>query len=313
MKILAPDYYKNFKCIAGDCKHSCCIGWEIDIDEETYSYYKTVEGEFGEKLRKNIVENDGVACFRMMKGDRCPFLNEQGLCDVILTLGYDKISQVCDDHPRFRNFYSDRTEIGLGLCCEAAAKIILSQKEKTKLIGIEDEDELLWEDEEDFLLDREEIFKVLQDRTKSVDMRVKEVLDMCEVNFPNKTIKEWAEIYYGFEKLDEERDLILNRLMTADESELVLPVKEEYELWFENLLVYFTFRHLTESLDDDRFKERIAFVVLSYIMIKSAVAVHYNSKGNVTIDDITEICRVYSSEIEYCPDNIESLLGILDC
>mgnify|MGYP006874698003 CR=1 FL=1 len=35
-----PDYYKEFKCIAGECRHSCCIGWEIDIDEETYKRMK---------------------------------------------------------------------------------------------------------------------------------------------------------------------------------------------------------------------------------------------------------------------------------
>ena len=35
MKIFAPDYYRDFKCSAGNCKHSCCIGWEIDIDEDT--------------------------------------------------------------------------------------------------------------------------------------------------------------------------------------------------------------------------------------------------------------------------------------
>ena len=34
MKLFAPEYYKQFKCIADKCTHSCCIGWEIDIDEE---------------------------------------------------------------------------------------------------------------------------------------------------------------------------------------------------------------------------------------------------------------------------------------
>ena len=30
-----PNYYDKFKCIADRCKHSCCIGWEIDIDDDT--------------------------------------------------------------------------------------------------------------------------------------------------------------------------------------------------------------------------------------------------------------------------------------
>ena len=40
MKTVAPDYYPNFKCIASECRHNCCIGWEIDIDEDTFEYYK---------------------------------------------------------------------------------------------------------------------------------------------------------------------------------------------------------------------------------------------------------------------------------
>ena len=34
MRIIAPDYYREFHCIADKCRHSCCIGWEIDIDAD---------------------------------------------------------------------------------------------------------------------------------------------------------------------------------------------------------------------------------------------------------------------------------------
>ena len=30
MTVTVPSYYKDFKCIADKCRHSCCIGWEID-------------------------------------------------------------------------------------------------------------------------------------------------------------------------------------------------------------------------------------------------------------------------------------------
>ena len=42
MRLRVPYYYKEFKCIAGACKDSCCVGWEIDIDEDTFSYYRVV-------------------------------------------------------------------------------------------------------------------------------------------------------------------------------------------------------------------------------------------------------------------------------
>ena len=51
-----PDYYEKFSCIAGACEDTCCAGWEIDIDDKSYEYYKTVGGAFGEMLRQNIKE-----------------------------------------------------------------------------------------------------------------------------------------------------------------------------------------------------------------------------------------------------------------
>ena len=56
MKIFAPDYYRDFKCSAGNCRHSCCIGWEIDIDYETAELYKNVPGKYDMKLFASAVK-----------------------------------------------------------------------------------------------------------------------------------------------------------------------------------------------------------------------------------------------------------------
>ena len=51
MIVRVPDNFSEFICIAGDCKDSSSLGWEIDIDEDSYEYYKTLPGEVGERLR----------------------------------------------------------------------------------------------------------------------------------------------------------------------------------------------------------------------------------------------------------------------
>ena len=139
MKLIAPEYYTKFHCIADKCRHSCCVGWEIAIDPDKLVYYRSIEGEFGARLQKGIAEADDAAQFILDDEERCPFLNRTGLCDMITALGEDALCQICRDHPRFRNFYADRTEIGLGLCCEAAGELILSQQEKLTLITLEDD------------------------------------------------------------------------------------------------------------------------------------------------------------------------------
>ena len=69
--IIFPSYYPLFKCIADKCKHSCCIGWEIDVDEKTMSFYNSLDTEFGETIRKNI--EGEVPHFILRENERCPF------------------------------------------------------------------------------------------------------------------------------------------------------------------------------------------------------------------------------------------------
>ena len=67
MKIVVPNYYKEFQCIASACRHSCCIGWEIDIDPATYSYYSSIGGDIGERLKECTTVDDGQAHFFWIK------------------------------------------------------------------------------------------------------------------------------------------------------------------------------------------------------------------------------------------------------
>ena len=313
MKLFAPDYYTKFKCIADKCRHSCCIGWEIDVDEDTLDYYGTIGGQFGERLKSNIVTDGETAHFCLAKDERCPFLNEKGLCDIIIELGEEALCQICDDHPRYRNFYSDREEIGVGLSCEAAAKLVLMHKEKAQLVCLDDEeDEILWEEEIEFLKIRDKIWSILQNRTKTVETRVAEMLGFCGITEVCKSAAEWAQIYRRLEKLDPIRDKILDALENADEKQLVLPHIEWLETASEQLLCYFTYRHLADSLDDGRFISRLLFCVQSFRMIKWFAALHCNKYGKIDIDILSEIVRIYSAEIEYSTDNIEALLDVLE-
>ncbi len=307
MKTVVPDYYSDFRCLAGDCRHSCCIGWEIDIDDDTLEYYNTVEGPFGNRLHNSISYDSGTPHFCMDSHGKCAFLNENGLCDIMLNLGFDKVSQICDDHPRFRNFYSDRTEIGLGLSCEAVAMQILSKQDKTQLITLEENDELLWEDEEVFLSLRDEIFAIIQDRTQPVNNRVASVLAHCGVQLLHYTPQQQAELFCSLERLDPVRDELLLRLKNATDETLHWKTEAEFATAFEQLLVYFAFRHLTESLDDGRFAGRLQYVVQSYYLIRNLCAVHHNTQGRISLEDMAEICRIYSAETEYSPENMNIL------
>lgn len=133
MKLIAPDYYPSFSCIASACRHTCCVGWEIDVDGESLERFRRDEAVFRE------IDETGTPHIRLREGERCPFLNGDGLCDMILKHGEEYLCDICRDHPRFRNYFADRTELGLGLVCEEAARIVLFSPGPMKLITLEDD------------------------------------------------------------------------------------------------------------------------------------------------------------------------------
>ncbi|WP_405729775.1 flagellin lysine-N-methylase [Anaerotignum sp.] len=313
MKLIAPNYYTKFKCIADRCKHSCCIGWVIDVDPDTLAYYHSVTGPLGERLKKGIDESGETAHFILGKGERCPFLNKSGLCDLIIGLGEDCLCQICTDHPRYRNFYSDRTEIGLGICCEAAGKLILKQQEKTTLVVLEDDGgvEELEAPDESLLVWREQLMQIVQDRSRSIEKRADVLLQAAEMTIPNRSLAEWADIYLELERLESDWTDRLEELKQTDLSKAPVLDTPEWEIAFEQLLVYFLYRQLPFALDDGEYEARAAFCVLSYRIIRDLCRVHAVLHGSVDLDDLVEISRQYSAEIEYSDENVEALLDAL--
>jgi lysine-N-methylase len=131
MKIITPYYYKNFKCIAGDCEDTCCAGWDVDVDDESYKFYKTVKGDFGKRLKSVMVpEKDGGCTFTLTEDKRCPFLNSANLCDLYVALGEEHLCETCDEFPRFINEYGSTREIGIAPSCITAGELMFSGREK---------------------------------------------------------------------------------------------------------------------------------------------------------------------------------------
>jgi lysine-N-methylase len=299
MKTIVPNYFKNFKCIADKCKHSCCIGWEIDIDDDTLSLYDNVKGPFKEQLEQGINRDGEYACFKLDGKGRCAFLNENNLCNIILNLSEDSLCQICTDHPRFRNYYSNRTEIGLGLCCEETGRIILSEKESFSLVELNDDgiDIQNTEDEDIFFKFRDYIFNKIEENES--------LLNLCNCEFPDKTIGQWADIFLSLERLDDRWTIILNDLKSTYIEEVTIP--EEFNNCFKNLLTYFAYRHLNEiSTEKD-----LMFIHLSCEIIKNLCKMHICKYGNITFEDLVDYSRMYSSEIEYSDENIEKLIETL--
>lgn len=310
MRIVAPSYYRRFRCIADACRHSCCIGWEIDVDEETLDRYRSVSGDFGARLLASLDTEGDTPRFRLDERERCPFLNGRNLCDIITTLGENALCAICAEHPRYRNFFSDREEIGLGFCCEEACRLILSEQEPMRLVTLSswEGDDTLTEEETEALRLRDHAIVLMQDRSMPFSARAENLLRTFSVTIPPHSLIEWVAIFLGLERLDPVWDAFLGSL-TSENGESSLP--SALEIPMEQLLVHLLYRHASISADVEDFRARIAFSVLSCRMIIALCAHHRAIHGTCTLEDMAEYVRMYSSEVEYSTDNTDFLLDYL--
>ena len=302
-----PSYYHKFHCIASSCRHSCCIGWEIDIDEDTYGYYQGVEGELGQRLRR-VISDDGTLHFLLGKDERCPFLNCDNLCELILSLGDASLCEICREHPRCYNVLSDRTEVGLGLCCEEAARLILTEEQPMTLVCKGDASDERTPFEEKRLSWRERVFLLLQDRTKSFSRRADEVLALCERKIP--PIESSIELLLTFEIMTDEWKALLSRFRTTplDAFDRLMASREcEYE----QFAVYLAYRYLVTAYDGEELFQKTAFIIWAYRLIRSLGAFLYAERGVFSPDDQIELARLFSVELEYDEDNLLKIFTLL--
>ena len=295
---VVPNYYDRFRCIGGDCRHNCCIGWEIGIDDEALMRYRAWDGAWGERFAHAVSNEDG-AHFITDDNGRCPFLNSHGLCDIQATFGEPYLCDICREHPRFHNELPDRVESGLGLCCEAAARLILGQEEPMTLFcrGEAETDEIVtW---------RDAVLRKLQNRSQSIEERLAAVLADCEATMPPVSIGDWAEALLRLERLDEQWTDRLHALQKSTGAVCATIPSSAYE----QLLAYFVYRHAANAADRRGFAVRICFAVLGYRVI-GALTAAVAEAGN-EFDTFCDLARAFSAEIEYSDENFDIVLELL--
>lgn len=181
MQITAPDFYKKFSCIAGECPATCCAGWQIVIDEKSLTRYSRHKGPFANRLKNDINWKEHV--FRQYH-HRCAFLNEENLCDIYTEAGPDMLCDTCRKYPRHIEEFEGLRELSLSLSCPEAARLLLSRQEPISFITKEKPSSEETYDSFDYLLftelmdTRDQMFSILQDRNIPLNARLLKLLAM---------------------------------------------------------------------------------------------------------------------------------------
>ena len=320
MILRKPDFYSSFKCIAGQCSDTCCVGWEIDIDEASQDSYRKVSGAFGDKLRQNI--EDGH--FKLLPHDRCPFLDKGNLCEIYTHLGEGALCDICREHPRFVEVYGDIMERGIGLCCEEAARLLLEGEGPltfTAEESSEPEDEIDDDDREirdQVLYEREQIFATLADGSLTLPEKLHDAFGFSvDAPFaPFENAEAYLELLEKTESFGPAWDDALARIrnrIEASPSEQAAEIEDE-GYFSENegarLLAYLIYRHYAKCLFEGYEQGKRLFPLFFWNTVRFFAR---ELAGECSPEQIKiNAVKILSRQLEYCEENMTLIESTLD-
>ncbi|MBQ8310697.1 MAG: flagellin lysine-N-methylase [Clostridia bacterium] len=293
MKLFAPAYYQKFACIADRCQHTCCVGWEIDIDNDTMQKYAACHDNYGKRIQVSIDEVD-TPHFRLDVNERCPHLDDRGLCKIILNLGEDYLCEICREHPRFYHDTPYGREVGIGMACEEAARLILSSDDYQSIVAIDEIDGDAEVADFDPLPYRAHIYALLSDASRPYSERLHSLYDTYGISPTIHSDEEWRKTFASLEYLDDSH----RAMFSSYTSTLSAPIESAQTL--ERALAYFIFRHCSDVCDKEDFLAALGFCLLCERLLATLASV-YGTENIITV------ARIVSEELEYSEDNTEAI------
>lgn len=270
MILRTPTFYKNFKCIAGACPDSCCQGWEVDADMQSLEYYKTLTGDIRKRI-DSVLDKDefGNTIFRLADKKRCPFLNNENLCDMHIAIGGEHTPYTCRMFPRFINDFGGTREMGVSFSCPVASDMMWNLSEPMAFCDeINDLPPQLNEIDAQtyFYLTkaRKKAFEIVQDRLLPINQRFIDLLD-----FGVEIQADLEEYNQGSDDIDffdvfKNPELINPEWLERVNNPTVKPVSDK--IFNENIASYFIFRYFLTAVDDYDVLSKIKMAVIGVLI-----------------------------------------------
>ena len=126
---------------------------------------------------------------------------------------------------------------------------------------------------------------ILQKDYLSIPAREAHLLSICDATLPARSLAQWADFLLGLEQLDTAWGRLL-RLVKKLSGQLELDAFDEYmagrQHEYEQLMVYFDYRHFANAPDFAEAAARAAFAAFGYRFIRAAGCALWQTSGSVT-------------------------------
>ena len=312
MTLIMPKYAKDFKCTADGCKHSCCIGWQICIDGATLEKYKRDSDRLGEEILGSIEEGEDGACFKL-SGGRCQNLDERGLCKIIKRGGEGYLCDICRLHPRYFSTFGSVTYGGIGLSCEEAARLILTEEGEHTYYAEATSGETDGDYDEIILALVNANMSRFVDIFTGCNLNLKQKLSECyklaiklqgeidgEVYEPQAACS--TSLFDYFDTLEHLNSELMDALRQVTRE--AIPLSDISGRYLSRLALYFLDRYARDAAYDGNLIGRIVLLLLSVITIGAMLG-----DGEWELSSVIEAARRYSAEVEYSEENVDGIIS----
>jgi lysine-N-methylase len=135
-KMVRPQYAERFVCIGAHCEDTCCNGWLVTLDVDSFRKCSDLPAaalrSIAEASLQRVANADGETHnpahfgeIRMLPSGDCPFLSEEHLCRIQRECGEAYLSELCTTFPRICHIIDGLTDTELSLSCPEAARLVL--------------------------------------------------------------------------------------------------------------------------------------------------------------------------------------------
>ena len=312
MKIYKSAYFDSFRCIAEKCPDSCCKEWDVQVDETTAAFYRSLPGSLCDRLRQVLVDDPEAGTVMTIENGRCPMWRTDGLCRIQAELGHEALCKTCREFPRLTHDYGDFIEYGLELSCPEAARLILTSPATPFIVTEVPGGDAPEYDTEAMAVLRQTIefaFALLADPAFTVPEALTLLLyfgyhaqslldgeDVPKFN-PKQILSQAAEMAVSGDispllQFFSELEI----LTPAWRQRLQTPSPVPWTDIFRNLARYGVERYWLQAVSDYDLYCRVKFIVISCLLVK-----HLGG-------DIFRTGQLFSKEIENNIDNVEAIL-----
>jgi lysine-N-methylase len=264
------------------------------VDEEALEKYAFSSHHYADRVLKSI-EREETPHFCLVGHDRCPHLDEQGLCKIITEMGEEYLCDICREHPRFYNDTPRGKEVGLGMACEEACRLILSTDDYADMIVVGRVAGEPYEIDFDSLSNRENIYEILLTDGLRYGEKRRKICEKYGVSLSLLTREKWRERLASLEYLEEAHRTLFQCFDPAP------PVQKKNEKVLDRALAYFVYRHVTETESDEEFRAALGFCLFCDGLLASLLCLNQGAPDAVTL------ARIVSEELEYSTNNTEAI------